>query len=493
MSVNSPSDDSKQEDTKEFLRRNTGRNFSARELGQPRSLIASNLVSSVAGKWFYIFLLLLFSGFVFIYVNQIFGSIIFAFAMLAWIFNWHQSWEFGSILKFLIIALIVWFILSMTGIGSSYLSVLNIATSEQQTQLENTGFFNSIKVSINRIFTTIKDPTSVYTETPDVKAEVDQNINNQQLGLKVKSFAPISQISFPDEEIQLGAQVLASSLEDDAQVSINCQIPNPQKSQDINNINNAVKYDPPDHTYKLTKGQINLIALTCNYPENTFNLKDSEKLISQKVELLSSYEFRTIAYLDTFTLPYDVLQTHLTPDGIDYATIFEKESTSLRSEGKAISTSSYGPMTLAMDLIEPQPLTEEGPTSNNLYYTLDVELRKTSPSFTGKLKQLKQLKIDIPKNLEVSETSLSKVSTDNGVTTYKLTDDQIASQNQRFANPSILDPKLNIWFKFKVNELNPNLKKTFISAEALYVYEDKYSTNVKIAKRTEETNEASII
>jgi len=52
---------------------------------------------------------------------------------------------------------------------------------------------------------------------------------------------------------------------------------------------------------------------------------------------------------------------------------------------------------------------------------------------------------------------------------------------------------LGIWFKVKVNQLNKeSLEKTFILAEVIYVYEDKYSTNVKIAKRTEETNEASI-
>ena len=99
----------------------------------------------------------------------------------------------------------------------------------------------------------------------------------------------------------------------------------------------------------------------------------------------------------------------------------------------------------------------------------------------------------IIKNLEVSETSLQRESTEGGLIVYRLTDAQIKTQNERFSNPNILDPKLGIWFKVTVNQLNKeSLEKTFILAEVIYVYEDKYSTNVKIAKRTEETNEASI-
>jgi len=219
------------------------------------------------------------------------------------------------------------------------------------------------------------------------------------------------------------------------------------------------------------------------------------KIMSKKIYLLSSYDFKTLASLDVYTLPSQVFQAYeqqaVNSDISPYSLIFQKEQNSRLNKqvGKITSTYTYGPMKLAIDIVDNQPLTEQGPFDNNPYYTLVVQLAKSSSTFTGKLKELKSLKIKVPENLELAEDSpLTRESTEDGFTSYSLTKSQIDIQNKRFTDPNNLDPKLEIILKLKVSELNKDsLEKTFILAEVNYVYEDKYGTSITIVKPTQET------
>ena len=198
---------------------------------QPHSQIPNATKNSSSFAGYGLVLLVAIMSFIFlpVFVALFLTVIVFLSVKL----GWFRNFKFWKIIITVVILLIVYFILSslgILGIVPAWGSFLGVSTADTQTQLENIGLWNVIKDSLRTTFKTIQDPTTIYTETPTIKAEVEQNANNQQLGLKVKSFSPISQIYFPDEEIQLGAQVLASSLENDAQVLITCQVPNPQKN-----------------------------------------------------------------------------------------------------------------------------------------------------------------------------------------------------------------------------------------------------------------------
>ena len=465
---------------------------------QPHSQIPNKVKSKFSGMSWLFFLLSLGSLIILpVYVSV--PLVILVFVAVKG--GWFEKWDFWKIIIILAILIIIYFLLMASGIAPAWMNFGAVSTAQAQADLENTGVWNSLKNSLGTTLKTIQDPNRVYTENPSVNAEVEQNTNNQQLGLKVENFGPISNLnSFKEnEKVELRGRVLISSLEDDASVTLNCILP--ESDSDAEEMNQKVIVYP--QKVSLTKGQVKTISVLCTYP-NGFKLDpdSSKKVVSKKIYLTASYDFKTLASLDSYVLPDQVFQAYIQEalkktNGNPYPLIFDKEQNSKlnKQTGKVTSTFTYGPMKLAIDIEENQPLLEIGPYGDDSYYTLVIQLTKSSSLFTGRLKQLKSLTIEIPENLELEPNApLDPGETTEGFTSYTLTAEDLRTQNTKFINPKILDPILEKRLKLKVSQLNrETLEKTFILADVNYIYEDKYGTTIVIAKSEETVQNTGVL
>ena len=290
-----------------------------------------------------------------------------------------------------------------------------------------------------------------------------------------------------NEEITLSTAVEISSLKQDSYIRFSCNVTKdfpPDKTITVN----------PSEPVKIFKNERKIFDVVCRVPGNAFTIPTDREVLEKKVKLNANYDFKTNSYLDIYTMQKSYLND-LINRGINP---FEKEiNPSLNKiTGQTTPITTYGPMKLILRLDHTQPLTEEGPFTNDRTYNLGLRVQKTSVEWIGRLNEINNVYIYLPKNFELIDESFVEESITNEeeqvFRKYKLNQEYINNINNQCKIYNLIGQKCDDLYdrgfiitltKFRVNGLdNPALTRDYIRAEIEYIFQAEALTSVTLIK-----------
>jgi len=365
-----------------------------------------------------------------------------------------------------------------------------VLATRLDTTISNTKILSPIYTGLKDTLKFVNDPT-VIERSAGWKSEVDNNKDNQNLGLRfIRKFSPIKPRILPNEEATLTTAVEISSLKQDSNIRFSCT---------SKNIEDGVIKVSPNEPVKISKNEIKRFDIVCRIPGDTFkDLESGLQVAEKKIKLNAVYDFKTESYLDIYTMQKSYLDNAIN-HGINP---FEKEiNPNLnKNTGETIPITTYGPMKLILRLDYTQPLTEQGPFTNDNTYNIGLKIQKTSSSWFGRLNKINQVYISLPKNFrlvdenfeEVFDFSDTNYEGDTGFKKYKLNQKKIDELNNQCDLSSKISQECNDLYeqgfiiaftKFKVEGLDqPTLLKDLIRAEADYDFQAEASSSITLVK-----------
>lgn len=389
-------------------------------------------------------------------------------------FRWFLHYAGG------IFGIIVMLVLLVGAVIFAY----NYATSGvlqlQTTQLVDTLSKTPILKPILDTLKIIKDP-SITVRQYSWQAEVDENSQNQELGLIFQKFTSLKKTYLPNEPLSFVASIKIASLKDDSKVTFSCE-------DTTSKINGNIE---PKEPVVLPKDSIQVFSVRCDIPTETIKLGE-KKIKAETVVLKAVYDFKTNAYIEAYTMSKQLL----TEKQNNLENVFENEENSRlnKATGEVRSQYTAGPIKILINSEYSQPFTEAGPFTNDPYYSLGIAIEKASSFYQGRLNKINNVYLYLPKNFELKEDNLFEFSNeeDEIFNKYKLKEETINKLNSVCNGPNSLNLECQTYWErgfiialtsFKVNSLNkPELDKNYIRAEVEYDFQAETSQVVTIAE-----------
>ncbi len=378
------------------------------------------------------------------------------FYLLGWI---------GVIAVFFLSIGIVIYVLRFS-VNASETGVLQVLYIRTDTALSNTPFVNIVYSSVKDAIKLEENPSLIITEG-GWKTEIDKNSNNQDLGLKFTTkFSPEKTTYSLDEPVELKTTAQIVSLKDNSEISFSCNITNGYPDGKITKI-----IRPDQQPIKLTKDKLEVIPITCAISnEPPFTLTTGENVEEKKVRLDAAYGLKTSAYIPAYIMQAEYLDA-LEAKGEDP---FQNEVNPLldKNTKQTKSKSENGPMVISIKLDDQQPLTEDVKFSTDETYDLGVKIQKSSYDWIGRLKQINELSIYLPKNFQLvdekgifREVDITNDFTqtdfygDSNFKKYQLTEEELTRLNNQ----------CNLYFGGYINEdCDLLFEKGFILADTKF-------------------------
>ncbi|HLC58261.1 MAG TPA: hypothetical protein VJI68_00200 [Candidatus Nanoarchaeia archaeon] len=338
---------------------------------------------------------------------------------------------------------------------------------------------NPLKLAIKQnapgLYYTFVEPESLQPYAID--SVVQNNKNNEELGVKIVEFEP--QVSFfrPNSEISLRGRIKARGLDQPTKIEVYCQLEEEQMIPAELLGTNVIGLN----IGTIFKDQTTEFRVNCNFPDGVSTTKAIE---SRTAKLVVIYEFSTVSSQRIWALNRESLQD-LQSKGIDPFVQYDKRDPLKDKDNKIRAEQTPGPINLGLQIDFPQPIT------TNSRYELLVQI---APQSYGVLQELNYLKIKVPavKDLNLALQggealgSGSKCDftyagqTDDGYKEYQLVDSKLQETNKvcdkellreyAFTEQACLE-----FFKqplFKCNFIATTVPETLLSdlikAEALY-------------------------
>lgn len=385
----------------------------------------------------------------------------------------------GGIIKWIFFAIIYIAIIGGIILGGIFVynlvktGTLDVALTEVRVAIANT----PLGKVLGTFITGIQQPQKLLTGV-SWESQVEQNKENQDLGVRITKLASKSSTFRSKEPIEILGEVKASSLSEEATVSIKCSMEDYTGNIDITH-----------STETIYKGQLQTFQPRCVFSDGAETDKD---ITSKKASMVASYSFATQAYMNAYTLNKVQKNIILSKNENPFSNIQEPY---LKSDNTMSSVTTYGPINLGIGLTQSQPLSEEE------IYTFGITT--TNNDFTGNLDKLEGITVQLPTDLElITERNCDFISSgkEQGLNTYILTDSAFERVNIDCSNKEVRGTlteigcieqyknKQTFLCDLKVNQASD--KTTYIGsikAEAQYIYSTRRNLAVRITKQQEIT------
>ena len=365
-------------------------------------------------------------------------------------------------------------------------------STRAETAIENTKILTPPYNVLKNVLRFTKNP-AIIEEQFGWKTEIDKNKNNQDLGLKfIRNFAPLKQRYLPNEEIVLSTAVQVSSLKDDSSISFFCNVTKDFSPDKIISVS-------PNEPQKLAKNERKIFDVVCRIPGDAITLPSDKEVLAKKVKLNAVYDFKTKSFLDVYTMQKFYLDNLINQGGDPFEDEYKINPNLDKSLQQTIPTTTYGPMKVILRLDNTQPITEQGPFTNDNTYNLGLKIQKTSSSWFGRLNKINNVYIYLPNNFELVDDDFEEAfdfkETDfsgESFKRYKLKQEKINNLNDQCKNyrlsndecDNLYDQGFVIAFtKFRINNLDsPTLTRDFIRAEVDYDFQAEALTTVTLVR-----------
>ncbi|MEK6835833.1 MAG: hypothetical protein AABX55_02310 [Nanoarchaeota archaeon] len=405
--------------------------------------------------------------------------------VLSWItlpFRWIFYFLFstsGIVLMIVALIIVAVFVYNAISGGTAQAQITKVGDVLSKTPIIAPAF---------EFFKIIKEPSRLE-RTYSFKGEVDSNQENRELGLTFTSFKSIKDRFLEKEPISLLATVKAMSFKEDSQIKFSCK-------DTTSEIQGTIT---PSEPVSLEKNIPKIFTVRCEINPEQISLVDKD-VRSERIVLSANYNFKTEAYVPTYTISDEKLKSLQSQAvnpfiGIDDPKLNE-------NTGEAISTYNYGPMKVLVNSQFSQPFTEKGAFVDNPYYdlTILIETSNLGPIYQGQLNKINNVYLYLPNNFELAEEEIANnfdiveqvEDEDLFFTRYKLKEEKINQLNDQCKNykydilecASLWERGFTITLtKFKVAYLeNIDLTKYFIRAEVDYEFQAETSKVITIVK-----------
>jgi hypothetical protein len=326
----------------------------------------------------------------------------------------------------------------------------------------------------------IKNPFS--TINPDqfntYDSIVKDNEENENLGVEIISFEPLSNSFFVGSPIQFRGVIKSSSLsEEDSFASLNCELENYYGEFIIDPKEVEI---PGENKMKTTD-------VLCSFESGVDSNFAGDKL---KATLNLNYEFYTLATYDTYIMKkseYDLFVNRGENPFDEYG--FKPEN--INTNNVMRSSTTKGPINLAISTITSQPFYD----GQEILFIISLK-----EDWDGNLWQLKNLKLKIPEEIDPKQDTFCDFvyseDMEGNYKIYKLKEDVMNTKVNNACSPEMLEIiglseercidefKTEIQFlcRFVISDLpeDQELLHTSIVAETNYFYEIEKSTSINI-------------
>lgn len=314
----------------------------------------------------------------------------------------------------------------------------------------------------------LKDPWNALDRyfNPMRTAKVEDK--KEEKGIKITKFYSRSDVS-ENEPLVAIAEVKVFSLEDqDTNVGFLCLGKDDKKGK----VSISGREGNVITIYEDTGEQF--FEVTCEMPG--IKIGEVDKSL-EEVSLVAEYStFPTRGSLDACILSKERLDelTGKNPFEEEWGTGYKSQVPNLQSNMRMRSLSTSGPIIVTLGTA-PQPLSEVGDYLSRL--TLDKSL-----GYTGKLKEIKSVKLFFPENLEfIPEKS------DFG-SNFKLKEEVLKAVNEKLSEleeADVLELKpFYFYFRVKPGFVSDNIGCSVITATVVYDYSVDQKTTVEVVKRS---------
>lgn len=306
---------------------------------------------------------------------------------------------------------------------------------------------------------------------------VKENEDNEDLGVEIIDFEPLSSYFFVGDQIQLRGVVKSSSLsEEDSNAVVKCELEDYYGETIID----------PEEINIPGEGRLETTDILCSFESGL-----DESSNSKKATLNINYGFYSMATYDVYIMEkseYDYLVYEKEVDPFEeYG--FRPENIKLNNVMQSVTFS--GPVNLAVSTVTSQPFYDE----QEILFIISLK-----EEWAGDLWQLKDLKLKVPEEMGLPEDTtfcdfVDSEETEGNYKIYTLKQEKLDEVNGA-CSPEMLENigmseqrcidelKTEIQFlcKFAILDLpeDQNLLHTNIVAETNYIYEIEKTASVKI-------------
>jgi len=306
---------------------------------------------------------------------------------------------------------------------------------------------------------------------------VKENEENEDLGVEIVTFEPLSNYFLIGDSIQLRGVIKSSSLSDEDSVAfINCE---------LEDYYGDVIIDPEEINVP-GEGRVETTDILCSFEGGL-----DESSNSKKATLTVNYGFYSLATYDTYIMERSEYDYLVYDKGVDPFEEYGFSPENIKSNNIMQSVTFPGPVNLAISTNTPQPFYDE----QEILFIVSLK-----EEWAGNLWQLDDLKLKIPEEINLDEDTAFCDFVDSGeiegnYKIYDLKQEELDEVNSA-CSPEMLENigmseqrciselKTEIQFlcKFTILGLpeNQNLLHTNIVAETNYIYEIEETTSVKI-------------
>jgi len=332
----------------------------------------------------------------------------------------------------------------------------------------------------------IKD-TIKFTQDPSVlfrqtrwRGEVDKNSQNLEMGVEVNPLKGQTQ-NLVTNPIILTTTIRAALLKD---TTINLKCTSKHLADDPNKIIQVVP-----ESRNIVKGYKQEFSATCNIPRNFYEQKlQSAEIFTDTIDLLITYDFNTRAYTPLYLASKDYIDRLA---GQDPFQVNGVQDPLIDSDRISKTRWTRGPIDLAIDFRNTQPITEEYED-----YIFIIGIKK-SLQWLGSLNKINSITLYLPKNLELKDNEQFKFDKvgggdEEGYNKYVLNEDSLNNINNYCSNLRLSKIDCdNYWENFvlviptgfKISSLEiPYLDQKEIRVEVDYQFSAKTTKTISIFK-----------
>ncbi|MBS3134191.1 hypothetical protein J4214_03085 [Candidatus Woesearchaeota archaeon] len=219
----------------------------------------------------------------------------------------------------------------------------------------------------------------------EFETTVDKNSINNDLGIKVENFKAFRESYKSGQPITLIGDITATSLKDDAIVTLSC---------DANGVNGTTN----PATITLKKYRTVFDKVECFFPENS--LTTDRDIDPKIVNLRAKYDFITEGYMDVWAMDGNALENYFMSyrknplNDVNDVNVINKE------KGVIKSIYTYGPMKLAVGS-DSQPFTNQGP-GHSQYYNIIITMSKNY-QWKGNFVNIKSITLKLADTFELND------------------------------------------------------------------------------------------
>ena len=352
----------------------------------------------------------------------------------------------------------------------------------------------------NEIFKTAQDPSRIVRRG-NFEATVDENSENEELGLKFENLKSLKQSYLKDdEEINLIATTKITTLDDKMKIIFTCK----DKTSDINGkidlgggLQDQEEIEIQENSNQVFPVQC-VLPLKENFDNGNIAFSSEQKIKVERIVLSADYNFKTQAYVEAYTMNSRLLKEKQYNEENPFKD--EINSRLNKDTGEIKSKYSKGPIKVLINSEYSQPFTEQGPFLRDSYYNLRILAEQLTLS-QGTLNKINNVYLYIPENFEILEDDKNDFEYDEGISNdynepifkkYKLKNEMLRNINEYCDERRLSETECESYWKtgislgktkFKIVNLNQDeLDKYFIRAEADYDFKLETSKTISIIK-----------